>query len=193
MTQRGWPSFLEGIDERKREAREASGKETTPPEWQPDPTQPAPPAGSYLRTEDRQAISPETQDSWLAMAGGAGVFFGSLMPFVSFTGVDAVVSPGAKTASVTCGLVLVALGFVLRAAPQRARLVAGIAITCLSAVAGLLYMHFILAGITGVPVQDAFGYTTSLKFSPGIGVILAVAGCAAAYVAAIRSFHHRQD
>jgi len=54
-------------------------------------------------------------------------------------------------------------------------------------------MHFILAGITGVPVQDAFGYTTSLKFSPGIGVILAVAGCAAAYVAAIRSFHHRQD
>jgi len=191
MTERGWPSFMDGIDERKQEAREAGGKGTPPPEWQPDPTQPAPPAGSHLWTEHRQAISPETQDSWLAMAGGAAVFFGSLMPFASFTGVDAVVSPTAKTASVICGLVLVALGFVLRAAPRRGRLVAGIAITCLSAVAGLLYMRFILAGITGVPVQDPFGDATSLTFSPDIGIILAVAGCASAYVAAIRSFHHQ--
>jgi hypothetical protein len=60
-------------------------------------------------------------------------------------------------------------------------------------VAGLLYVSFILAGITGVPVQDPFGDTTSLTFSPDIGIILAVAGCAAAYVAAIRSFHHHQD
>jgi hypothetical protein len=119
MTERGWPSFMDGIDERKQEAREAGGKGTPPPEWQPDPTQPAPPAGSHLWTEHRQAISPETQDSWLAMAGGAAVFFGSLMPFASFPGVDAVVSPAAKTASVMCGLVLIALGFVLRAAPQR--------------------------------------------------------------------------
>lgn len=192
MSERGWPSSIDGIEERKQEPREANGKGTPPPEWQPDPTQPAPPAGSRLPTGDRQAISPETQDSWLVMVGGAAVFFGSLMPFASFTGVDAVVGPGAKTASMMYGLVLVALGFVLGAAPRRGRLVAGIAITCLSAVAGLLYMRFILAGITGVPVQDLFGDATSLTFSPGIGVILAVAGCAAAYVAAIRSFHHLQ-
>ena len=37
MTERGWPSFMNGIDERKQEAREASGKETPPPGWQPDP------------------------------------------------------------------------------------------------------------------------------------------------------------
>ena len=183
---------MDGIDERKREARNDSGRGTPPPEWQPDPIGPAPPAGSQLWTEDRHAISPEIQDSWLVMVGGAAVFLGSLMPFASYTGVDAVVSPNAKTASVMCGLVLVALGFVLRAAPRRGRLVAGIAITCLSAVAGLLYMRFILAGITGVPVRNPFGDATSLTFSPEIGIILAVAGCAAAYVAAIRSFHHRQ-
>jgi len=42
-----------------------------------------------------------------------------------------------------------------------------------------------------VPVQDPFGDATSLTFSPDIGIILAVAGCASAYVAAIRSFHHQ--
>ena len=34
---------------------------------------------------------------------------------------------------------------------------------------------------------------TTVKFAPNIGIILAVAGCGAAFVAAIMSFHHRQD
>ena len=63
----------------------------------------------------------------------------------------------------------------------------------LSSVAGLLYAGFILVGINGVPEPDPFGYMTTMKFAPNIGIILAAAGCGAAFVAAIRSFHNRQD
>jgi hypothetical protein len=164
-----------------------------PPGWQPDPSWPEPPPGWHLWLEDRPAISPKAQDSWLAMAGGTAVVLGSLLPLVSFNGLSAEVGRGARYASVVFGLAVVALGFALRAAPQPGRLVAGIATLCLSSLAGLLYVGLIVAGITGVPEQDPFGTTTSLTFSPNIGIILAVAGCAAAYVAAINSFHHRQD
>ena len=62
-----------------------------------------------------------------------------------------------------------------------------------SHVAGMLYAAFILIGINGVPEQDSLGDISAVKFSPGIGIILATAGCGAAFVAAIRSFQHRQD
>lgn len=162
-----------------------------PPGWQPDPSWPEPPPGWQLWVEDRPAISPKAQDSLLAMAGGTAVVLGSLMPLVSFSSGDAVVNPGAKAASVTFGLVVVALGFALRAAPLPGRLVAGITTLCLSSLAGLGYVGFIVAGISGLPEQDPFGDTTNLTFYPNIGIILAVAGCGAAFVAAIRSFHHR--
>jgi hypothetical protein len=164
-----------------------------PPGWQPDPSRPEPPPGWQLWVEDRPAISPKAQDSLLAMAGGTAVVLGSLMPWVSFNSVGTEVKPGAKAASVVLGLVMVALGFALRAAPLPGRLVAGIATLCLSSLAGLLYVGFILVGIHGVPEQDPFGDMTTVTLSPNIGIILAVAGCGAAFVAAIRSFHHRQD
>ena len=164
-----------------------------PPGWQPDPSWPAPPPGWQLWVEDRPAISPKAQDSLLAMAGGAAVVLGSLMPWISFNSTDAEVKPGANAASVVLGLVVVALGFALRAAPRPGRLAAGIATLGLSSLAGLLYVVFILAGINGVPQQDAFGDITTVTYSPNIGIILAAAGCGAAFVAAIRSFHHRQD
>ena len=126
------------------------------------------------------------------MAGGAAVVLGSLMPWVSFDNAGVAVKPGAKAASVVLGLVVVALGFALRAAPQPGRLLAGIATLGLSSLAGLLYAGFILIGINGVPEQDPFGDITTVKFAPAIGIILAAAGCGAAFVAAIRSFHHRQ-
>ena len=164
-----------------------------PPGWQPDPSWPAPPAGWQLWVEDRPAISPEAQDSLLAMAGGTAVVLGSLMPWISFNNAGVEVKPGAQAASVVLGLVVVALGFALRAAPLPGRLAAGIATLCLSSLAGLLYVGVILAGVHGVPQQDPFGDITTVKFFPNIGIILAVAGCGAAFVAAIMSFHHRQD
>jgi len=101
------------------------------------------------------------------------------------------VKPGARYASLVVGLALLAFGFALRAAPQPGRLAAGIATLGLSSLAGLLYVGYIVAGVTGVPHQDQFGNTASLTFSPNIGIVLASAGCAAAYVAAIRSFHYQ--
>ncbi len=164
-----------------------------PPGWQPDPSWPEPPPGWQLWVEDRPAISSVPQDSLLAMAGGAAVVLGSLMPWVSFNSVGVQVNPGARAASVILGLMLAALGFALRAAPLPGRRVAGIATLGLSSLAGLLYMGFILVGINGVPEQDPFGDITTVTFSPNIGITFVVAGCGAAFVAAIRSFHHRQD
>jgi hypothetical protein len=102
---------------------------------------------------DRPAISPKTQDSLLATAGGTAVVLGSLMPWISFNSAGAEVKPGAKGASVVLGLIIVALGFALRAAPLPGRLVAGIATLCLSSPSGLLYVGFILGGLGGVPCQ----------------------------------------
>ena len=126
------------------------------------------------------------------MAGGTAVVLGSLMPWVSFNSAGVEVRPGAKAASVVLGLVVMALGSALRAAPRPGRLVAGIATLGLSSLAGLLYVGFILVGVNGVPGQDPFGYMTTVKWFPNIGIILAAAGCGAAFVAAIRSFHPRQ-
>jgi hypothetical protein len=163
------------------------------PGWQPDPSWPEPPPGWQLWVADRPVISPKAQDSLLAMAGGIAVVLGALMPWISFNDGYAEVNPGAKGASVVLGLVVVALGFALRTAPLPGRLVAGIATLGLSSLAGLLYVAFIVIGINGVPEQDPFGDISTVTFSPNIGIILAVAGCGAAFVAAIRSFHHRQD
>ena len=164
-----------------------------PPGWQPDPSWPEPPAGWQLWAEDRPAISPKAQDALLAMAGGTAVILSSLLPWVSFNSAGVEVRPGARAASVVLGLVVVALGFALRAAPQPGRLVAGIATLGLSSLAGLLYVGFILLGLHGVPAQDPLGDITTVMYSPNIGIILAAAGCGAAFIAAIMSFHHRQD
>jgi hypothetical protein len=164
-----------------------------PPGWQPDPSWPEPPPGWQLWVEDRPAISPKAQDALLAMAGGIGIVLGSLMPWVSFNSAGVEVKPGAKAASVILGLLVVALGFALRAASLPGRLAAGIAALCLSSLAGLLYVGFMLIGIHGVPEQDPFGDMASVTFAPNIGIILAAAGCGAAFVAAIMSLHHRQD
>lgn len=163
------------------------------PGWQPDPSWPEPPAGWPLWIADRPAISPKAKDSLLAMAGGIAVFLGSLLPWISFDSAGIEYKPGAKAVSAVLGLVLAALGFALRVAPRPGRLVAGIAALCLSSLAGLLYVIFIVAGLHGVPGQDAFGEVATVQWTPNIGIILAAAGCAAAFLAAILSFHHHQD
>jgi hypothetical protein len=147
-----------------------AAEQAAPPGWQP---------------------APKAQDSLLAMAGGTAVVLGSLLPWVSFNSAGVEVDPWARALSVVLGLVLVALGFALRTAPQSGRLVAGIAMVGLSSLPGLLYAGFVLIGMHGVPVTGSFGEMTTVTYSPNMGVILAVAGCGAAFIAAIRSFHHR--
>jgi hypothetical protein len=146
-----------------------------------------------LWVADRPAISPTAKNSLLAMTGGTAVVLGSLLPWISFNSADMTYTPGAQGSSVVLGLVLLALGYALRVAPRAGRRVAGIAALCLSSLAGLLYVIFIVAGLHGVPGQDPFGDITTVRWAPNIGIILATAGCAAAFVAAIMSFHPSQD
>ena len=181
-----------GIGQGDRRPRQAV---QSAPGGRPRPLDGWPPGGAVRAApwvQDRPPVSPKAQDSLLAMAGGTAVVLGSLMPWISFDSAGAEVKPGAKAASVVLGLIVVALGFALRAAPLPGRLVAGIATLCLSSLA-LLYVGFILGGLGGVPEQDPFGDITTVTFAPNIGIILAAAGCGAAFIAAIMSFHHRQD
>lgn len=141
--------------------------------------------------QDPKTMPPRVQDSWLAIGGGAAVVLGSLLPFVSFNVINPGVQIGPGYAAVLIGLILAALGIALRAARRPGRLVAGTVILCLSSLFGLYYVILIAVGIHGVQVQDTFGDTSTLTFNPNIGIILALAGCAAAYTAAIRSFHHK--
>jgi len=145
----------------------------------------------FLADEASQVISPKARHSLLTMAGGAALVLGSLMPWISFNSAGVEVKPGAKAATVVLGLIVVALGLALRLAPRPLRLAAGIATVILSSLAGLLYVGFILIGIHGVTETDLFGAVTTATFFPNIGIILAAAGCGAAFTAAILSLHDR--
>jgi hypothetical protein len=46
-----------------------------------------------------------------------------------------------------------------------------------------------VVGLHGVPGQDPFGEIATEGRAPNIGIILAAAGCSAAFLAAILSFH----
>ena len=134
--------------------------------------------------------SPNAQDSWVAVAGGAVISAGSLMPFVTVTSPGAMMSPAQKGASVIFGLIVVALGFTLRVPPRPGRVIAGITILGLCGLAVLGYGGFIALGISGMPQQDALGDPFTVTFTPALGILLAIAGGAVAGIAAIRSFLH---
>ncbi len=90
MAERGWPSFMDGIDERRRKAREGSGKEFFG-DWMDARTgqggnsngvgssarSGGPPESGDIGHMPRRAVNP----AW-AIAGGTAVFLGSLLPFV---------------------------------------------------------------------------------------------------------------
>lgn len=188
MSERGWPSFMDDIDEwmQKRTGKVASG-EGTPPL---DSSTAAPPAGGQLGT-DEAAISPHQAviSTW-AIAGGAAIFLGSLLPFVSFSDPEIGMNPGARAASALFGLLVLGLGIALRSGSRRFLMGSSIAALGLSALGALGYGITIVAGLAGVTEQNPLGFPVKITFSPGIGILLALAGCAAASVAAIRSVLH---
>jgi hypothetical protein len=61
---------------------------------------------------------------------------------------------------------------------------------CLSVLGALGYAITIVAGLAGTTEQDPFGFPVKVTASPGIGILLALAGCGAACVAGIRSLQH---
>ena len=126
----------------------------------------------------------------MAVAGGAAIAAGPLMPFVTVTSPGVTMSPAQKGASVFFGLIVVALGFTLRVPPRTGRIIAGTAILGFCALAVFGYIGFIALGISGMPQQDALGGSFTVTFTPAIGIFLAIAGSAVAAIAAIRSFLH---
>jgi hypothetical protein len=191
MAERGWPSFMDGIDERRRKATEGSGKGTPPPEWQPDPTWP-PPAGWQPRVDETPASPHQAMDSAWAIAGGTAVFLGSLLPFISFSDPEIGVNPGARAASALFGLIVLGLGIALRTVQRRFLMGTSLATLCLSALGALGYAITIVAGLSGITEQDPLGFPVKATFTPGIGILLALGGCVAACVAAIRSLQHHR-
>jgi hypothetical protein len=193
-TSDGWPQFIKTFDEwRERKAGQGSGKRTPPPEWQPDPAWPAPPAGWPLQVDETPASPHRAMDSAWAIAGGTAVFLGSLLPFVSFSDPGIAVNPGARAATALFGLIVLGLGIALRAVQGRFLMGTSVATLCLSALGALGYAITIVAGMAGITEQDPLGYSVTVTFSPGIGILLALAGCAGAGVGAVRFFMHRQN
>jgi hypothetical protein len=188
MAERGWPSFMDIIDERRRTAREGSGNATPPPEWQSDPTW-SPPAGGP-RVDQTQAARRRDMDSAWAIAGGTAIFLGSLLPFISFSDPEIAVNPGGRATTALFGLIVLGLGVALRAVQHRFLMGTSLAILCLSVLGALGYAITIVAGLAGITEQDPFGFPVNVTFTPGIGILLALAGCAAACVAGVRSLQH---
>lgn len=87
-----------------------------------------------------QQRSSNVQDSLVAVAGGAAIAAGSLMPFVTVASPGVTMSPAQKGASVLFGLIVVALGFTLRVPRRAGRVIAGIAILGLCALTVLGYI-----------------------------------------------------
>jgi hypothetical protein len=132
-------------------------------------------------------------DSAWAIAGGTAAFLGSLLPFVSFSDPGIAVNPGARGATALFGLIVLGLGIALRAVQRRFLMGTSVATLCLSALGALGYAITIVAGMAGITEQDPLGYSVTVTFSPGIGILLALAGCAGAGVGAVRFFLHRQN
>jgi len=192
MDERGWPGVTESIDERQRNAGDGSGNGTPPPQRQQGPGRTAPPAGGQLWAGQTLASPHRATDSAWAIAGGTAVFFGSLLPFVSFSDPGIGMNPGARTANALFGLIVLGLGIALRAVPPRFLIGTSVATLCLSALGVLGYAITIVAGLVGTTEQDPFGDSVTVTFSPGIGILLALAGCAAVGVAGIRSLQHNR-
>jgi hypothetical protein len=185
----GWPSPPQGWQ--------------PPAGWRPDPSWPAPPPNWQLwvedqpswprwvevpdaRTRTRTATGARTT-SLVAMAGGALIIAGSLLPWVSFDAAGPTIKPGVKIAAAVLGAILVGLSFAVRVAPRPGRTVAGVFAAILSGLAFLAYDGFMLLGNHGIPSTDDVGDPTTITFHPNIGIIVMVIGSILVFQGVIRA------
>lgn len=168
---------------------------TPPPDWQPDPSWPAPPPGWRLWVEDAQVTgaADSTGAAWL-MGGGAAVFVGAFLPWISgATSYLYQVNGGAKSSTAFLGVVFIGGGAAIRyfSAPGRSRrpAVRALAISLLVLVSfGILgYGGFAVAGMVGYQDQSDLLGTVTVTFSPNIGLVMVFLGCLAVGWGAIKS------
>jgi peptidoglycan/LPS O-acetylase OafA/YrhL len=132
----------------------------------------------------------------LCIGGGAAVCLGSLLPFISGSSSlgDATfnINGGGRLLSVIFGAVIVVIGLLARRRLTAARTRPGpstgpaVTLTVLSSLGVLGYSGFAAAGIVGFQDQDDMGFPGKVTYSPNIGLVLCILGCAVAGVGAIR-------
>lgn len=164
-----------------------------PPPGQPSPGQPlngqpagvlgGPAQGAWGRPGG--VGRPRPTAAWWAVAGGVAVTLAPAFPFVDQQGLDVVrvvtINSGALVVSGLFGATLtgLALGMLSRAR--------GLAIVelVLSAVGFLGYVGFAVAGAVGVPSDTGLGFSVTVKWDPGFGLLLSILGCLVVVVAAV--------
>jgi len=163
-----------------------------PPGWQPDPSWPDPPPGWNLWIEDTAARDRQIRTARWVIAGGAAVFLGSLLPFLSSSQPDLYpVNSNPKDTAVFFGIVLAGLGIIIvLAKSDRARLISGILAFIVAGLTMLTLAGFIVAGIVGTDEEGIIG-SVHVNFSPQIGIFISILGCVAAGIGGIMSFTHR--
>lgn len=172
---------------------------TPPPGWQPDPSWPAPPAGWPLWVEEAVRPRAAKTDAWWIIGGGAAVVIGAVLPFVSSPVYNyVVIRGGARVTSALFGLILAGLGLGLRTvfssevtASRGRALGMGIPALCLAVLGTLGYVIFTAIGEAGYKQTNGLGFSTTVTFSPSVGLILSILGCIAAVIGAIRVIRHR--
>jgi hypothetical protein len=127
------------------------------------------------------------------LAGGALVFFGSLLPFLSSSEPELYqISSAPQDTATFFGIVLAVIGVViLLAKTQRAKVICGIVTLLAAALTELPLLGLTVAGIAGFDQPDGFGGTIHVNLSPHIGIIIAIIGCAVAGLGAVASFRPR--
>lgn len=163
-----------------------------PPGWQPDPSWPDPPPGWQLWVEDPATRKWQLRAATWTMAGGGAAFIGALLPFLSSSQPDVVeVNATPQDTATMFGLILFGLGIIMRARSRRPRRISAIVALIIACMTALEFVVFIAGGLVGTDESDPFGSTVHVNFTPGIGIFLAILGCAAAGIGAIMSFRRR--
>ena len=166
---------------------------TPPPGWRPDPSWPVPPVGWPLWVDDGPApmsptAAPHPAASTVALnwaaAGGGLVVVGSFMPFIA-TELPGLyeINPDARSTSALFGAVLVGLALGMRSAASR--MACSILLLVAAALGVLGYGGFAAMGIAGFEDESELGFTSRVEFSPNVGLVACIAGCAIAFIAAI--------
>jgi hypothetical protein len=171
---------------------------TPPPGWQPDPSWPAAPPGWPLWVEEADTPLRARTDAVWVIGGGVAVAVGAVLPFVSSPVYGYFVRGGARATSAIFGLIIAALGLGLRSAfasrqsaTRGKALGMGIPVLVLSILGTLGYVIYMTLGLAGFKQNTGLGFTARVTFSPGVGLILSIAGCLVAVVGSIRLLRHR--
>jgi hypothetical protein len=128
----------------------------------------------------------------LAVSGGIAVCAGALLPFIwhaqaSVDGAPVLsgfgIGLGYHIISFLFGALLAGLAYGTRHKPARRRLIAMAALA--TSVLGFVgYFGYVLIGINGLTVNTNLG-PTQVSWYPSVGLLLSVAGCAAAAIGAV--------